>query len=254
MFIYKITVLTNNKCYIGFDTYPSYKLKRWKEHLRNVAKNKKTKLYKAMSEAGIENCIIEILQDNFTSITSLALAEINYIKKYDTFNNGLNSTTGGDGLGYRTLNKLTDEDVEKIKQSLGDSFSNYNKNVKWANTTPIERKNLTKHLHTPEIIAKRQETLIAFYAANPDVKQSKSSGIKKWQELNKDKMKDTNRINGLKGAAKTAKAIKVAFPDGSSVIYDSKSEMQRKTGLWAKTLIDKTKQGICYKGHSAWEI
>lgn len=254
MFIYKITILTTNKCYIGFDTHPSYKLKRWKEHLLNFKKNKKTKLYKAMADAGIENCKIEILHDNFTSISELALAEISYIKQYDTFNNGLNSTTGGDGLGYKTLNRLTNEEIEIIKQSLGDSFSNYNKNIKWANTTPDQRKNLTKHLHTSEIIAKRKETLSAYYEANPEIKKTKSIGIKKWQKMNEDKMKETNRINGLKGAAKLSKSIKVEFPDGNIVTYVSKSEMQRQTGQWAKTLIDKTKQGMSYNGYKAWEI
>ena len=62
------------------------------------------------------------------------------------------------------------------------------------------------------------------------------------------------RLAGLVGAAKMAKKIKVEFPDGTIVIYASKSEMQRQTGQWAKTLITKTKQGITYNGYKAWDI
>ena len=35
MYIYKITVVPLNQCYIGFDTKPSYKLNRWKTHCQN---------------------------------------------------------------------------------------------------------------------------------------------------------------------------------------------------------------------------
>ena len=94
MFIYKITV--GEKIYIGFDTNPSYKLSRWKTHCQNAEKNLNTKLYNAMILHGIENCKVEIVEDNFKDVVSLALAEIDYIKKYNSFYEGLNSTFGGD--------------------------------------------------------------------------------------------------------------------------------------------------------------
>ena len=35
--------------------------------------------------------------------------------------------------------------------------------------------------------------------------------------------------------------------------YPSKSEFQRQTGQWAKTILEKTAKGISYNGYKAWE-
>jgi len=255
MFIYKITVIPTNKCYIGFDTAPSYKLARWKVHCRNAkaSTNNYTKLYIAMSDAGIENCKVEIVEDTFTSIVKLALAEINYIKQFDTYTNGLNSTTGGDGLGRHILYKLSESDIEEIKTALGDSLSTYNKTVKWANTSVEERKQLTKHLHTDEIYKKKSATLKEFYKANPAVRQEKSIGITKWQQENKEELKITNRINGRKGADKVSVKVKVEQTGGAMLYFNSKSEFNRQTGQWAETVLRKTQQGEFHNGFKAWE-
>lgn len=253
MFIYKITVIPTNECYIGFDTAPSYKLARWKTHCRNAKSKLNTKLYKAMSAAGLENCKIEIIEDNFTSIVDLALAEINYIKKFNTYNTGLNSTTGGDGLGRHILHQLSDNDILKIKDALGNNLRNYNKTVKWANTSVEERKHLTKHLHTDEIYKKKSATLKEFYKANPEVRQEKSIGITKWQQENKEELKITNRINGRKGADKVSVKLKVEQADGKVLHFNSKSDFNRQTGQWAETVLRKTQQGKFHNGFKAWE-
>lgn len=253
MFIYKITVVPLNMVYIGLDTKPSYKLSRWKFHCKECQNDCSTKLHKAMKEYGIKNCIIEIVEDNFTSIGGLALAEIEYIKEFDSYRNGLNSTPGGDGIGHQMLFRLTDDEFLKIKLSLGDNFRNYNKNIKWANTSISERKELTKHLHTQEIYKKKSDTLKKFYAANPEVAKNKAKGIKKWQQENKIKLKERNKINSLKGAAKVSKGLQVELPNGSMLNYQSKSEFQRATGQWAKTVLEKTKQGLSHNGYKAWE-
>ena len=253
MFIYKITVTPTNESYIGFDTAPSYKLARWKTHCRNSKFKLDTKLYKAMATAGLENCRIEIVEDNFTSIVELALAEINYIKEFNTYKNGLNSTTGGDGLGRHILHQLSDDEILKIKDALGNNLRNYNKTVKWANTSIEERKQLTKHLHTDEIYKKKSATLKEFYKANPAVRQEKSIGITKWQQENKEELKTTNRINGLKGAEKVSKKLMVEKEDGTMLYFQSKSDFNHRTNQWANTIIKKTKQGIFYNGYKVWE-
>jgi len=249
MFIYKITVLPLNQCYIGFDTAPSYKLKRWKTHCGNAYKNPNTKLYKAMSDYGIENCNIEILEDNFTSFTSLALAEIRYIEKFDTYKKGLNSTRGGDGLGRHLLHLISDQDIILIKEALGQNFSEYNKNIKWAGTSAEERKKLTSHLHTEEVYKKKSDTLKKFYEYNPEVKKLKGAIIKKWQEENREKLKNRNRINSLKGAEKTSKKLVVEKEDGTVLYFNSKSEFHRATGQWPNTIIKKTINGLFHKGY-----
>jgi hypothetical protein len=254
MFIYKITVIPINKVYIGLDTKPSYKLARWKTHCNEIRKNCKTKLHIAMKEHGVENCKVEVVEDNFSSIGELALAEIRYIKQFDSYKNGLNSTPGGDGLGRKMLHLLTNDELIKIKSSLGDSFRDYNKNVKWANTSASDRKELTKHLHNKEIYQKKSDSLKQFYKANPTIAKNKHLGIQKWQQENRDELKKRNKINSLKGIAKVSKKLLVEMPDGSMLNYSSKSEFHRSTGQWAKTVIEKTSQGISHNGYRAWEI
>jgi hypothetical protein len=254
MFIYKITVMPLNQIYIGLDTKPSYKLSRWKTHCKESQTNSKTKLYDGMKNYGVENCSIEIVEDNFTSFGKLALAEIEYIKKFNSFKNGLNSTPGGDGLGKHDLYQLTDEEISKIKVSLGDNFRDYNKNIKWANTSEDDRKRLTKHLHTAEIYKKKSETLKKFYEVNPSVAKNKAIGIKKWQEQNLEKVKEQNRINSAKGAAKVSKKLKVELETGEVLYYSSKSEFQRQTCQWSNTIIEKTQKGVFYNGYKIWVI
>jgi hypothetical protein len=253
MFIYKITVLPLNQVYIGLDTKPSYKLSRWNTHCKEALSKCKTKLHKAIKNYGVENCSIEIVEDNFKLLGTLALAEIEYIKQFNSFKNGLNSTPGGDGLGKHDLYQLTEEEISKIKLALGDSFREYNKNVKWANTSKEDRKKLTEHLHTEEIYKKKSETLKKFYESNPDVAKNKAIGIKKWQQEHRNEMKEKNKINSLKGAAKVSKRLKVELETGEVLYYPSKSEFQRQTGQWAKTVLEKTALGIFHNGYKAKE-
>lgn len=250
MFIYKITVLPLNQVYIGLDTKPSYKLSRWKKHQETAIKKPKTKLHKAMAR---NSSSIEILEDNFTSIGKLAIAEIKYIKQFNSYKNGLNSTPGGDGLGVHDLYLLSEDEISEIKKSLGDNFRNYNKNIKWANTTFDDRQEKTKHLHTSEVYQKKSKTLTEFYKANPDIKKEKGIAIKQWQDENQDIVRYQNRINSLKGAAVVSKRLKVELETGEVLYYPSKSEFQRKTSQWANTIIQKTQQGVFYNGYKIWE-
>lgn len=254
MFIYKITVMPLNQIYIGLDTKPSYKLSRWKTHCKESQTNSKTKLYDEIKNYGVENCSIEIVEDNFTSFGKLALAEIEYIKKFDSFKNGLNSTPGGDGLGKHDLSKLTEDEIIKIKFSLGEHFKNYNKNIKWANTTLEDRRGMTRHLNTPEVNGKKSKTLKKFYEANPAIAREKAISIVKWQQENQLALKEQNRINSAKGAAKVSKKLKVELETGEVLYYSSKSEFQRQTCQWSNTIIEKTQKGVFYNGYKIWVI
>jgi hypothetical protein len=254
MFIYKITVVPLNQVYIGMDTKPSYKLSRWKTHQQLAHKSSKTKLHRAMAKYTIEDSIVEILEDGFISIGKLALAEINYIKQFDSYKNGLNSTPGGDGLGVHDLQALTDVEITEIKKALGENFREYNKTIKWANTTAEDRKFLTSHLHTKEIYQKKSSTLKEFYKTNPDIKKEKGQRILKWQKENQEKLQEQNKANGLKGAKKVSKKLEVETEDGKVLYFSSKSEFQRQTGQWAKTILEKSKDGKFYNGYRAKEV
>ncbi len=253
MFIYKITA--KNQIYIGLDTGPEYKLKRWKVHCAEAKKDcPKLKVHQTMKEVGIENCRVEIIERNFTSIGKLALAEIHYIDYYDSYRNGLNSSLGGDGLGYKNLALMSEDEILKIKDILGNRLSEYNKSIKWVNTTLEERKEMTAHLHTPEIQEKKSKTLKDFYKNNPEVVKQKSTSMKESWSKNYKARVVQSKINGIKGAEKVSKKILAWKVDGIEVEYKSKSDFFRLTGLRANTVIKKTNEGIFYHGYQAKEI
>ena len=83
MFIYKITVVPIGKVYIGLDTKPEYKKSRWKTHCKESITDPKGKLHKAIHQYGPDNCVYEVIDTEFHSISQLALAEIKYIRQYD---------------------------------------------------------------------------------------------------------------------------------------------------------------------------
>lgn len=106
--IYIIRNSINDKVYIG-QTILSLE-DRWKTHLKpSVSKQRGSyKIYNAMNKYGKENFYCELLEEDIP-IEELNNREIYYIEKYDSFENGYNSTKGGDG---RFINK--DYDIENI--------------------------------------------------------------------------------------------------------------------------------------------
>jgi hypothetical protein len=254
MFIYKITVIPLNQVYIGLDTKPVYKQARWKEHCRAAFKGqKKRKIHDAMRTYGLDQCMYEVVDDRFNSIGALALAEIAYIQKFDSYKNGLNSTPGGDGLGRTNLSQLTIDEIDQIRAALGNNFKEYNQK-KWADTTTEQRKEMIKCAHTPEVNARRRETLKKFYESTPGAKEQKAKGIVAWQQKNQEQLRKNNRANSLKAAEKNSKKLLVELPDGSMLQYASNTEFQQLTRQWAKTVIEKTNQGLSHNGYKAWKI
>jgi hypothetical protein len=253
MFIYKITVVPLNQVYIGMDTELEYKKSRWKDHCRESKKDPKRKIHLAMKYHGIENCIYEVIDRGFTSLGQLALAEIKYIKTYDSYKNGLNSSRGGDGLGHKGWYKLSEEEMLLIKNTLGDHFREYNK-IKWANTTPEQRKEMLKPAFTPEVNARRAESLKEYYKSVPGATEYKINKILEWQKENKEEHKKIARANGAKGAAKVSKRLEVETEDGKMLYFLSKSDFQRQTGQWAETILRKTKEGKFHNGYKAKEV
>ena len=257
MFIYKITVLPINGIYIGLDTNEVYKEKRWKCHCRNAFgkdhNRKKTKIYRAMIEHGLDQCTYEVLETGFNSMAELALAEIKYIQMFDSFRNGLNSTIGGDGLFRWNLTTITPEEEASIRLALGRSFREMN-HKKYEGTTPEQRSNMIACAFTPEVNKKRAKTLKKYYNAHPEAIDHKMKKLSEWRENNKEKLLEQCKANGLRGAAKMAKQIIAQLPNGEITTYVSKNEFRRQTGQWAYIVIAKTKEGIVHNGFKAWEL
>jgi len=111
--IYKITNKENGLIYIGC-TINSLK-KRFSEHLYRCFKTDyKSKLYNSMKKYGQEIFTIELIEECDLSI--IYETEKKYIKQYDSYTNGLNSTFGGEGcLGYTHSPEIRQKISENTK-------------------------------------------------------------------------------------------------------------------------------------------
>lgn len=110
--IYKITNKVNGKSYIGQTRYTLEF--RWRQHIH---KKDNTYFHNAIRKYGPENFTLEVLEECSTS--NLNEREIFYIAKYNTFKEGYNLTTGGDG--NRRL--LLDNSYDEIKELYLSGFS-----------------------------------------------------------------------------------------------------------------------------------
>lgn len=94
-----------NKSYIGISNDPGH---RKYQHITDV----NSALYHAIQEYGYDNLKFEILYVAETREEAL-FKESQFIHKYDTYNNGYNRTTGGEGSKARK--KLTEEEKADIR-------------------------------------------------------------------------------------------------------------------------------------------
>ena len=132
-FIYVIRNKVNNKVYVGL-TCATVDL-RFKEHIKATKRYPHRKLYQAINDIGIENFYIETLGD--FSDEELSDKEVAFIKQFDSYRNGYNSSPGG---WAATLTAVSKAELE----------SNFTGNVlETANllglSPPTVRKLLDKH-------------------------------------------------------------------------------------------------------------
>lgn len=133
--IYKITNQLNGKCYIGQSVNIE---NRWKQHVYEGTHNRKNnKFYNAIKKYGIENFLFEIIEECSLSSNELDQRERYWINYYDSFNNGYNSTLGGQGedswvYDPNLIHQLWDEgySVQEIKQIVGCGATTIQNNLK----------------------------------------------------------------------------------------------------------------------------
>jgi len=109
--IYKITNISNNKCYIGQSVNIERRWMQHKETMNNPyidAYNRE--LYSDMRVFGLDNFLFEILEE--CSLEELNNKEKYWIQYYNSYENGYNSTRGGNGIlkhDYDKIKKLWDQ-------------------------------------------------------------------------------------------------------------------------------------------------
>lgn len=117
--IYKITNQLNGHSYIGQSIYIEG---RWNQEKRRAFNENSSEYEKTLSQAfrkyGIENFTFEILEECEPS--ELDNKEIYYISLYDTYFNGYNETTGGQG-GPNSCIKISKEQILEIYDLLLNS-------------------------------------------------------------------------------------------------------------------------------------
>ena len=153
-FIYRYTNRNNGKSYIGKTKNLS---NRVYQHSK-ITILKKTKFGNAIRKYGIECFELDILEiiesKNIRNLDkSLNVLEKYYIKHFDSYSNGYNSTKGGDGTLYfkhseETKNKMRNKIVSKETRSKLSKASkgrkihspktdNWRKSIKEAKSIPI---------------------------------------------------------------------------------------------------------------------
>lgn len=159
--IYKVTNKINNKIYIG-KTCTTLE-KRKSEHYREARYCEKwdikdNKFHKALLKYKYEDFIWEIEDCTSKSEKELYNKEIFYIEKYDSFNNGYNSTIGGENppktFGEQNIQaRLSDEEADEIKMLLKETVVTQKEIAKMYNVhvTTIERIQAGKIRHDENI-------------------------------------------------------------------------------------------------------
>lgn len=126
--IYKATCIVNNKSYIGFTSRWPY---RKYDHFNKSKNNFPFQL--ALNKHGKENFEWSILYQSDDLRHTLDIMEPLYILIYDSYLNGYNLTTGGEGAPGKKITKETKIKMSKAKQGkyLGSNNPNYGN--KWTN-------------------------------------------------------------------------------------------------------------------------
>ncbi len=146
--IYIIKNKVNSKVYIGQTKGTIQdRLYNHKKPSR-LKKQGSYKIYNAFNKYGVDNFYIEVLKDKVL-IEDLNNIEIEYIEIYDSFNNGYNTTPGGDGSTIHKTYDITNivgryvggESSVKIAEHYGVSHNTITRLLRKNNITTRENGN-----------------------------------------------------------------------------------------------------------------
>lgn len=259
-FIYKITNIITNKCYIG-ETKKTNPELRWNEHKRKIEKGIGCPaLQDAVKKYGIDKFKFEILIICFDE--DRYKFEIEYIKKYNSISpNGYNLTKGGEGGGFygkkhspETINNISKISKQKYidNPELKIAISEHQKIV-MNNPKIIDKiKNGIKNSEKWKI-AKQQKRIgnCNNRKHSEEIKKKISESVKK-SFYNSDGI----QIEKHRQIMAYCKGIRVHQCDKDNNVintFTSLSEASRQTGISTTTIQNGIKDSTKVRGGFIWK-
>jgi len=244
-FIYKITNLISNKCYIG-ETKKNNPELRWNEHKRKIEKGIGCPaLQDAVKKYGIENFKFEVLiicfdKDRYNF-------EIEYIQKYNSIApNGYNLTKGGEGGGFHGK-KHSLETIEKIRCTLNQHYID-NPNEKQLisekqkiimNTTEVRNKIKLGLINSEKWKLAKEQKRSGNNNNRKHTDESKNKIRESIKNYFKNSEKSVNNIETHRNAMALSKGIKIEQYNMDNILMNSFisiNEASRQTGISASSI------------------
>lgn len=200
MFIYKITNIINNMCYIGFDTGKEDKMNRWKTHIFCAETGKspghRSKIFNAMKKYGVKNFKCEII-DRANTFKELCEKEIYWISHFNSCIDGYNILKGGQG--FTPLSELSIID-RKQRLKLYKTQTSKNNKEWWATASEEEKRKRLDKFHNGYSSERRSKNVKSDWdKMSVRERKKKTRGIRKyWASLTKEekKIRCTTHHNG----------------------------------------------------------
>lgn len=169
--IYCYYCIPTGKKYIGQTVHEE---RRKRQHRHDCKRGVDNKFYRAVRKYGWDQFIYGIIDEY--EVKFLAEKEIYYIDHYNTYNNGYNSTIGGDGVGGCSP---SEETRKKMSESAKNKKGIPSNKKYFTEEEKREAKRKRDREYQQKIKERRKEYMKEWRANNQDK-------IKKWNEENKD--------------------------------------------------------------------
>jgi group I intron endonuclease len=251
-YIYKITNIISNKCYIG-ETKKNNPESRWNEHKSKIKKGIGCPaLQDAIKKYGIEKFKFEILIICFDE--DRYRFEKEYIKKYNSISpNGYNLTPGGEGGGfYGKKHNIISKD--KIKKSLTEIYtdSELRKKISCRNKIIMNSENMKLKIKEG---MKNSEKYKNTKKGNINGRKHSNETINKLKNITHDYFDNYKNILKHREIMANKKGIKISQYDKSNNLINSFvsiTEASRQTNI-PRTTIGKSIQMNTLAGNYYWK-
>lgn len=162
MGVYKITNLTNQKCYIGSSKNIE---ERWKNHqykaFNDNPNNKEYEypLYRAFRKYGIENFLFEVLKEDFDTVEEMLLYENEMIIHYNSYYKGYNQNF------YTMNNKRVSKNPRKQgKKIIGINVNNPDEKIIFSSIVEASKEmNIPRSSITNCILGNKRYSIVHNY-------------------------------------------------------------------------------------------